>query len=95
MSAVVDKFLLSVLAGTGGNQSKKTQNVHFEVQNDLPVFVPLMTLDRFSAVSGIPRGILQGNVDRGYIPTRLIGRRRMVNVALLHYQLLSCEEPTI
>jgi hypothetical protein len=45
--------------------------------------VPYMTKQRFSELSGVPLGVVDAWVDRGYIPSRVIGKHRLVNMALL------------
>ena len=85
MSSPIDAFLLKTMTSnavlSGGIQSA-------DKEPDLPIFVPVMTLTLFSALSGIPRDILRGNCDKGYIPTHFLGRRRVVNVSLLNQKLL-------
>jgi len=85
MTTPIDTFLLKTMS-----QSVVLPGAARQTENDvdLPLFVPVMTLDRFSVLSGIPRGVLQGNCDRGYIPTHVIGRRRVVNVSRLNQLLL-------
>jgi len=46
-----------------------------------PVFVPLMSAERFSKVSGVEIGVLTGWINRGYIQTIKIGKRRLINIA--------------
>ncbi len=58
----------------------------------VPATVPTMTIERFSQLSGLDEGVLQGHIRRGYLPTIKVGRYRMINVALLNAQCLSAEE---
>lgn len=58
----------------------------------IPVTVPTMTIDRFSELSGLDEGVIQGHIRRGYLPTVKMGRYRMINVALLTARCLSTEE---
>ena len=51
-----------------------------------------MTIERFSQLSGLDEGVIQGHIRRGYLPTIKVGRYRMINVALLNAQCLSAEE---
>jgi len=88
MSTLVDDFLLKAFTKNAQTLASPQQT---DKDVDLPIFIPLMTLDRFSTLTGIPRGVLQGNCDRGYIPTHVIGRRRVVNVSLLNQLLLERE----
>lgn len=58
----------------------------------VPATVPAMTIERFSQLSGLDEGVIQGHIRRGYLPTIKIGRYRMINVALLNAQCLNAEE---
>lgn len=58
----------------------------------VPATVPTMTIERFSQLSGLDEGVLQGHIRRGYLPTIKVGRYRMINVALLNAQCLTAEE---
>ncbi|MBL1268134.1 DNA-binding protein [Halomonas sp. AOP13-D3-9] len=58
----------------------------------VPATVPTMTIERFSQLSGLDEGVLQGHIRRGYLPTIKVGRYRMINVALLNAQCLNAEE---
>ncbi|MCS2609653.1 DNA-binding protein [Halomonas dongshanensis] len=58
----------------------------------IPVTVPTMTIERFSELSGLDEGVIQGHIRRGYLPTVKMGRYRMINVALLTARCLSTEE---
>ncbi|MGP5309618.1 DNA-binding protein [Vreelandella alkaliphila] len=58
----------------------------------VPATVPTMTIERFSQLSGLDEGVIQGHIRRGYLPTIKVGRYRMINVALLNAQCLSAEE---
>lgn len=58
----------------------------------VPATVPTMTIERFSQLSGLDEGVLQGHIRRGYLPTIKVGRYRMINVALLNAQCLNTEE---
>jgi len=48
-----------------------------------PVFVPLMTKDKFSEASGIPVGVLDGWFNKKSIPTVKIRKRRLINIVAL------------
>jgi len=50
-----------------------------------PLQIPIayITRQRYSELSGVPIGIVDAWVDRGQIPSKVIGKHRLVNVALL------------
>lgn len=52
---------------------------------------PLMTRQRFSELIGLPEGVLNAQIDKGYWPIVKIGKYSFVNVALLNKQLLERE----
>ena len=58
----------------------------------VPAHVPLMTLERFSELSGLTVDTLYGHVRRGYLPTVKMGRYRLINLALLQTQCLQAED---
>jgi hypothetical protein len=47
------------------------------------VSVGLMTLEKFADAVGLPPGVVLGFLNKGYLPTVTLGRRRLVNVAAL------------
>lgn len=51
-----------------------------------PVFLPLMTVEAYAELAGIPFGVLTAQVDRGMWPTVKIGKRRLLNIAALWQQ---------
>ena len=51
-----------------------------------PAQVPVMSAERFADLVGMKPGVIKGWCDRGHIPTLLIGRHRMVNIAALTQQ---------
>ncbi len=53
--------------------------------------VPLMSRELFAQSIGIPVGVIDGWVDRGYLMTVSIGRYSLVNVELLRKQCLERE----
>lgn len=57
----------------------------------VPALVPLMTKERFSELSGLSLDTIEGHLRRGYLPSRKIGRRLMINVALLQVECLDEE----
>jgi len=60
----------------------------------VPALVPLMTKERFSDLSGLSLDTIEGHLRRGYLPSRKIGRRLMINVALLQRECLDEEDFT-
>lgn len=54
--------------------------------------VPVMAADRFAELVGVPPGVVQGWIDKGYLPTTKIGRYRLVNIALLTREALQVGE---
>lgn len=52
-----------------------------------PVAVPLMTVDAFAVACGLPPGVVEAQVERGYWPTTKVGKYRFVNVAALWQRL--------
>lgn len=50
--------------------------------------VPYMTREHFANQVGLPVGVVEGWIDRGYVPTIVVGRYSLVNVALLTKQAL-------
>lgn len=45
--------------------------------------VPVMNKERFSDLTGVPIGVIEGWVNRGYIPTIVIGKHRLINLVQL------------
>jgi len=56
-----------------------------ELAPSLPfqVVVPFMTRQRYAELTGVSVGIVDAWVDRGYLPSTVIGKHRLVNVAAL------------
>ncbi|MEY8197990.1 MAG: hypothetical protein RPS47_01985 [Colwellia sp.] len=52
---------------------------------------PIITKERFSAVSGLRVDQVRGMMANGYLPTLKIGKHRMVNMALLTQECLQEE----
>ena len=51
--------------------------------------VPFITVEKFSESSGLPIGVVQAWVDRKLIPSLKVGKRRVINLALLTEQCLN------
>lgn len=50
---------------------------------DLFPFVPLATFERFAMLSGLTHDAVRGMADRGHLPTRKVGKRRLINLLRL------------
>nr|CDQ33969.1 hypothetical protein BN993_03420 [Virgibacillus halodenitrificans] len=44
----------------------------------IPLFVPVMTIERFAQMSGLEEGVIQGHIRRGYPPTIKLGRQKRI-----------------
>lgn len=53
--------------------------------------VPVMEREKFSNLIGVDLGVVNGWIDRGYLPTIKIGKHRLVNLALLTKECLEKE----
>ena len=53
--------------------------------------VPVRERERFAALVGIELGVVNGWIDRGYVPTVKIGRYRLINLAALTREALEAE----
>lgn len=52
----------------------------------MQVMVPYMSKARFAELVGVDVGVVDAWVDRRYLPTRLVGKYRLINLALLWQQ---------
>jgi len=50
--------------------------------------VPFMSQLRFSQLTGYPVGVVEGWVNRGYVPTILVGKHRAINLVALTQECL-------
>lgn len=50
--------------------------------------MPYVTKQRFSELSGLDIGVVDAHVDRGYLPSKRIGRHRLINLARLWAEAL-------
>ncbi|MBY0576420.1 MAG: hypothetical protein K2P67_07490 [Gallionellaceae bacterium] len=48
------------------------------------VSVPVVSRARFSELTGVPEGVVQGWISRGYLPTYSIGKYTLINLTLLN-----------
>lgn len=53
-------------------------------QLESAVSVPIVSRARFAELTGVPEGVIQGWISKGYIPTYSIGRYTLINLALLN-----------
>lgn len=47
------------------------------------VNVPVMEKSKFAELVGVDVGVVNGWIDKGYIPSMKLGKHRLVNIALL------------
>lgn len=52
------------------------------------VSVPVVSRARFSEMTGVPEGVIQGWIGKGYVPTYSIGKYTLINLALLNRMAL-------
>ncbi|WP_045223682.1 hypothetical protein [Methyloterricola oryzae] len=57
----------------------------------LQLLVPYMTRQRYAELTGLAPGIVDAQVERGYLPSRIFGKHRLINVAQLWKQALEEE----
>ena len=50
---------------------------------------PIVTIEKFSDISGLTVGSIRALIGRGILPTIKVGKRRMINVALIEKEALS------
>lgn len=53
------------------------------------VLAPVVTKERFAALTGLEVGVVRGMMDRGHLPTVKLGRRRLVNLCAVRVQCLA------
>lgn len=51
------------------------------------IFFPLITIQRFADLSGLPLGVVKNWVTRGYLPTIKKGKYSMINLVVLFNDL--------
>jgi hypothetical protein len=55
-----------------------------------PAFaIPIMTQERFAQGVGLSPGVIRGWIEKQHLPTILIGKYRLVNVAKVSFDALS------
>ncbi len=55
------------------------------------ISVPLMTVERFAELIGLPVGVCKAQTDRRQWPVVKVGRRVFINVELVRKQALEAE----
>jgi hypothetical protein len=50
--------------------------------------LPMISREQFAKLTGIPEGVVQGWVMRGYLPVYEIGKYRLINLALLNHMAM-------
>lgn len=51
-----------------------------------PVFMPLLTVEKFAHSIGVTPHVVNGWIKRGYISTQKVGKRRLINIiAFIQY----------
>ncbi|XKE45851.1 DNA-binding protein [Halomonas organivorans] len=58
----------------------------------VPATVPVMTIERFAELSGLTPDTVRGQLQQGNLPVIKVGRRRLVNVALLTAECMNAED---
>ncbi|OAM51519.1 hypothetical protein A7981_08495 [Methylovorus sp. MM2] len=53
--------------------------------------LPVISRQKFAEMIGMSEGIIEGWMNRGYLPTLLIGKHRLINLALLNKLALEQE----
>ena len=49
----------------------------------LHLLVPVMSKERFAEHVGLAPGVIQGMIEKGHLPSKKIGRHRLVNLVVL------------
>ncbi len=45
--------------------------------------VPIMAQTKFADLTGVPPGVLEGWINRGYLPTLKVGKHTVINLVAL------------
>jgi hypothetical protein len=48
----------------------------------------VMTREKFTELTGIPQGVLNAQIDKGYWPTIKIGKRSLINLDAVRLNML-------
>ena len=76
-------ILIRLYALQAAQQDSPTQERTEVGQMEVGVFVPVMDRVRFAALTGLTNDTVRGWIEKGHLPTILIGKRRLINVAQL------------
>ena len=58
----------------------------------LTLGAPVMSREAFAVATGIPLGVLNAQIDRGYWPMVTVGMRSLVNVEVIRRAALKASE---
>ena len=62
-----------------------------EIKDTIPIQLnqvsPLYTAKKFSELTGVSEGVVTGWINRGYVPTKIVGKRRLINNVQLMIEL--------
>lgn len=61
----------------------------FPLEQVTNMTLPLISRSRFAEMIGIPEGVVEGWMAKGYIPTYSIGKYTLINLALLNQMALN------
>lgn len=65
--------------------------IHFLPPSMAMATAPLMTVERFADLIGLPIGVCEAQADRHLWPIVRIGKRRFINVELVRKRALEAE----
>ena len=81
--------LYGVSEATEDNRTSEQKKAFGKME--LYTFVPVMDRTRFAELTGLSDDTVRGMIKKGQIPTILVGRRRLVNIAVLTREALEQE----
>lgn len=55
------------------------------------IMPPFVSRERFAELTGVPKGVVVGFINRGYLPTISIGKYSFVNLELIRKRCLEKE----
>ncbi|NOT65937.1 MAG: hypothetical protein HOP06_07930 [Methylotenera sp.] len=55
------------------------------------IMPPFVSRERFAELTGVPKGVVVGFINRGYLPTISIGKYSFVNLELIRKRCLEDE----
>lgn len=68
--------------------TEMVKQVTQSTSNYMPV---LITRERFSEISGLPIGVVVGMCNKNWLPCMTLGKRSLINLALLNKRALEKE----